>query len=252
MNYAIVGYGRMGRAIDEAAEARGHRRKVVVDRGERGRAIARTIDAARWRGVDVAFEFASAEGARERVTALLKRGIAVVCGTTGWDAAVPEVAQAARAGSTGAVIAPNFSLGMGLFAGLVAEAGKAFARAGGYDPYVLETHHRGKLDAPSGTALWLAGLVAKGGARRVEGMPRGRVPAGAVHVASVRAGHEPGRHEIGFDGPHDVVTLVHAARGRSGFAEGAVRAAEWIAGRRGVHGFDAVCRDLVRGGGGKR
>jgi 4-hydroxy-tetrahydrodipicolinate reductase len=109
---------------------------------------------------------------------------------------------------------------------------------GGYDPWIAEWHHKAKLDAPSGTALTLRTHLGRD-----------------VPIAAVRAGFEPGRHRVGFDGPHDAVTLEHAARGRDGFAAGAVLAAEWLRGRRGVHGFDEVL-DALTGGtkrrGGKR
>ena len=238
MRYALVGYGRMGRAIEAAAGARGHRLVLVVDRGARRRGVVRSVDAARWKGVDVAFEFTEGEGAAERVAALLAAGVAVVCGTTGWRSDDTAFRRAVKGARAGAVIAPNFSIGMSLFGALVKDAAAAFAAAGGYDPYLVEWHHRGKRDAPSGTALRLSRLVADatGG--------EGREPA----IASVRAGHEPGRHLVGFDGPDDTVTLSHAARGRGAFASGAVVAGEWIVGRRGIHGFDEVCRDLVREG----
>jgi 4-hydroxy-tetrahydrodipicolinate reductase len=229
----------MGRVIDAAASARGHRRALVVDRTARGRGVARSVEAARWKGVDLAFEFTEAEGAAERIAHLLAAGVAVVCGTTGWDAGEASIKRAARTGRVGAVIAPNFSVAMGVFAGLVESAAVAFARAGSYDPYVIEAHHRGKRDAPSGTAKRLARAI--GDASR--GSPR------EIPISSVRAGHEPGRHVVGFDGEGDLVTLAHQARGRSSFAEGAVLAAEWVLGRRGTQGFDEVCRDLVRGGG---
>jgi 4-hydroxy-tetrahydrodipicolinate reductase len=237
VRYALVGYGRMGRAVEAQAAARGHERALVVDRSARGRGIARSIEAASWKGVDVAFEFTRGEGAAERVAALLAAGVAVVCGTTGWDADAAAVRKAAAKGRTGAVIAPNFSVAMSVFAALVSQAAAALTRAGTYDPFIVEWHHRAKRDAPSGTAKRLARILSDASGVAAE-----------VPVASVRAGHEPGRHVVGFDGEGDVVTLTHQARGRSAFAEGAVVAAEWIAGRRGIHGFDEVCRDLVRPG----
>ena len=237
MRYALVGYGRMGRAIDAAAAARGHRRALVVDRGARGRGTVRSVESALWKGVDVAFEFTEGEGAAERVLALLAAGVPVVCGTTGWDAAASGLRTAARRARAGAVVAPNFSVAMHVFSTLVAQASAALSRAGAYDPYIVEWHHKAKRDAPSGTARRLAGVVAASFADGVE-----------VPVASVRAGFEPGRHVVGFDGEGDLVTLTHEARGRSAFADGAVIAAEWVRTRRGIHGFDEVCRDLVRAG----
>ena len=235
MNYALVGYGKMGRAIESAAAARGHVCAAIVDRKARGRRVAKTLDAVSWRGVTLAFEFTEPESARRNVLTLLQRGVSVVCGTTGWDAPDPELLRAARASSGGCVIAANFSVGMNIFYATVADAARRFRAAGGYDPWIAEWHHKAKADAPSGTARRLAEIVQ-------DGLP----------IAAVRAGHEPGRHIVGFDGPDDAVTFEHVARGRAGFANGAVLAAEWLrgrSGRRGLHSFDEVLNDLVSGKG---
>jgi len=229
VRYALVGFGKMGRAIDAAAVARGHERALVVDRAAKGRGMARSIDDASWRGIGAAFEFTQAEAAPGHVIALLSRGVPVVCGTTGWDATDAAVRRAARASRAGAVLAPNFSIAMNLFYGLVEQAARRFGAVGTFDPWIAEWHHAAKRDAPSGTAKRLAAIV-----------------GGEAPVVAVRAGHEPGRHVVGFDGPDDLVTLSHAARGRSGFAVGAVVAAEWLRGRRGLHPFEDVIEDLVR------
>ena len=250
MKYALIGYGKMGRAIEAAAEARGHVLTTVVDRVGRGRRVARTIGEAAWRGVAVAFEFTEPDAAKDHVVALLQRGVGVVCGTTGWDASDATVRRAARVSAAAAVIAPNFSVGMNLFYAAVEDAARRYLAVGGYDPWIAEWHHRAKADSPSGTARRLGAIVAAagpGGATVHVGLPGVAIAPGDVHVAAVRAGHQPGRHLVGFDGPHDAVTLEHVARGREGFASGAVLAAEWLRGRRGLHGFEDVLDDLVRG-----
>lgn len=242
MNYALVGYGKMGRAIDEIARSRGHRRAAIVD--PTASEAVRTVEAASWRGVAVAFEFTEPKAARRNVIGLLERGVRVVCGTTGWDPADPAVARAARTGKSAAVVAPNFSIGMSLFYATVEGAARRFLALDDYDAWIAEWHHRAKKDAPSGTARRLAALVGEAASRRAD-----------VPVAAVRSGREPGRHTVGFDGPHDVVTLTHAVRSREGFALGAVCAAEWLARKRGIHGFDEVVLDLTaspRRRGGKR
>lgn len=249
MKYALVGFGKMGRAIDNLAASRGHRRAVVVEPSGRGRGVARTMGAARWRGVDVAFEFTAPAVARDNVLELVRRGIPVVCGTTGWDGGDAEIAGAARRSRAGVLIASNFSVGINVFYRVVALAAREFLAVGEYDPWVLEAHHRGKKDAPSGTARALVQRIADGSRSRhavVEGNPGGAaLPSGAIHVASLRAGHETGRHEVGFDGPYDRITLEHVARDRRAFAHGAVLAAEWLIGRPGVHRFDDVLKDLL-------
>jgi 4-hydroxy-tetrahydrodipicolinate reductase len=138
---------------------------------------------------------------------------------------------------------------MSLFYAVVADAARRFLAVGGFDPWVAEWHHRAKADAPSGTAKRLAAIAAEAAAERAAvcaGLPETALAPGAVHVAAVRAGNQPGRHLVGFDGPDDAVTLEHVARGREGFANGAVLAAEWLRGRRGVHAFEDVVDDLVR------
>lgn len=250
MNYAIVGLGRMGRAIDAAARDRGHRRVAVVDPAARGRGVARSIEPSRLDGVDVAFEFTVPESAEANVVALLRAGVPVVCGTTGWTPG-RAVRAAARDGDAAAVVAPNFSVGMNLFYRVVREAARRYGAIGLHRPYVWEHHHDGKVDAPGGTALALAETVRRADPRRpaiVAGAFEGRLPDGALHVAAVRAGHEPGTHVVGFDGPYDAVRLEHRARGREGFAAGAVLAAEWLTAERrdGVHAFGAVLDELVR------
>lgn len=145
MNYLIVGHGRMGRAIDAIAAARGHRRAGILGAGEapeRGAA-------------DVAFEFTRPEAAPDNVARLLAAGIPAVCGTTGWDPG----SLADPAGGTGWIVAPNFSIGMHLFARVAAEAARTLGRSGLYQPWIHEVHHRGKRDNPSGTALHLAGIL---------------------------------------------------------------------------------------------
>jgi 4-hydroxy-tetrahydrodipicolinate reductase len=239
VNYVIVGYGKMGRAIDVAATARDHSRVALVDRSSRVRGSVRHLADAAIRGTAVAFEFTEPAAAHAHVVELLRRNIGVVCGTTGWDAADPDVRRAAKRSRAGAVIAPNFSVGMNLFYAVVQDAAARYLAVGDYEPWIAEWHHAAKRDTPSGTAKRLAALLRDGGAREVP-------------TAAVRAGREPGRHVVGFDGPHDAIRLEHAARGREGFALGAVLAAEWIRRKRGVHGFDEVLDDLIRGRGRRR
>jgi 4-hydroxy-tetrahydrodipicolinate reductase len=247
VNYAIVGYGRMGRAVDEQASRRGHRRTRVFDPEAEVAEALQAIDAAALGEVDVAFEFSAPSAAPSNVLALLRAGTRVVCGTTGWQPS-GEIERAAQEGESGAVIAPNFSVGMNLFYRLVRQAGRLYGAAGLHQPYLFESHHRGKRDAPSGTARLLASIIMDVDPRLTEvceGNPPGLLPEGALHVSSVRAGNEPGTHTVGFDGEYDKITLTHSARGRAGFALGAVLAAEWIAERQGLHGFADVLESMV-------
>ena len=244
MRYALIGYGRMGRAVDEQARARGHERTAIVDG-----AGAAVPGATELHGARVAFEFTTPDAAERNIRGLLEAGSSVVCGTTGFEPR-PALAEVAEAAGVGLLIAPNFSIGVQLFFRAVGETARAFATLELYDAFVQEEHHRAKLDAPSGTARRLASILLEADPRLervVEGHARGPLPQGALSVVATRAGFEPGTHRVGFDGPHDRVTLEHRARGREGFALGAVLAAEWLVGRRGRHEFDEVLDAIVRG-----
>ncbi|ANM28760.1 hypothetical protein ABI59_02745 [Acidobacteria bacterium Mor1] len=242
MRAYLVGYGKMGRAIETILLERGH---TVAGRLERGEALE--IDPA---AVDVAFEFTEPSQSEANVEALVRAGLRVVCGTTGWSPGRGLRQSVERAG-VGAVIAPNFSLGMNLFYRVLDSAMDVLGGIELYDPYIHEMHHRGKKDAPSGTAHELARRVAArhgGGAEAHPGAAATGLPAGSFHVSATRAGYEPGTHTVGFDGEHDHITLTHQARSRSVFALGAVLAGEWILGRTGVHDFTPVIDALIERG----
>jgi 4-hydroxy-tetrahydrodipicolinate reductase len=253
MKYAIVGYGRMGRAIEGEAARRGHELAAIVDPVAEGAGVLRDVRPAELGGARVAFEFSTPAAARTNVMTLLEAGVPVVCGTTGWSPGGEALRRATQRSGAGAVVAPNFSIGMNLFYAIVRRAAALVAATDLFDPYVVEMHHRAKADAPSGTARRLAAILGEAAPRfgRVQFgfSPDGPVPARAVHLASVRAGHEAGTHTVGFDGEHDQLVLTHRARGRGGFALGAVLAAEWIVDRGGLHGFDDVLEDLTAGKG---
>lgn len=226
LNIAIVGYGKMGHLIERLAEARGHRiaARFDIDNNSDGAGLtAETLS-----GVDVAIEFSTPDTVLSNVHRLVALRVPVVVGTTGWYQQLAAVKAEVEKQQAALVYGANFSLGVNLFFRLVQQAGALFAQYAEYDPYLLEAHHRFKKDAPSGTALVLADQL-----RQSYGE---RTPS----AASIRAGHIPGTHEVGFDSEADTITLTHTARNREGFAAGAVLAAEKIIGKQGVFEFSEL------------
>ena len=215
---ALIGMGKMGRALAALAPERGFRVVAQLDAGQPDFA---GISAASLNGAQVAIEFTTPDAAAANARACAAVGCPVVVGTTGWYAELPAVsAEIERAG--GAILtAPNFSVGVAVFDRVVAEAARLFGALDGFDAHLVETHHAAKKDAPSGTA----GLLA-----RTAEASLGR----AIPITSVRTGHVPGTHEVIFDSPFEQVRLVHEARDRRVFAEGALVAARWLVGRRGA------------------
>jgi 4-hydroxy-tetrahydrodipicolinate reductase len=235
MRVAVVGHGRMGREVEAVLRERGHE-PIVVRRGEAFPAHC-----------PVGIDFTRAEAVPDNVARAMAAGARYVVGTTGWTGLDEVRAAVAKAGG-GLVHAANFSLGVNLFYRIVGPAARLLARFPEYDPYVLERHHRGKKDAPSGTARALAGILAASGGPRRRAAERldGPVPDDAFHVAAVRAGGIVGDHTVGFDAGEDEILLEHRSRTRRGYAQGAVLAAEWIADRTGVHTFEEVVDELLR------
>jgi 4-hydroxy-tetrahydrodipicolinate reductase len=216
---ALIGMGKMGRALAALAPERGFRVVAELDPSHPGYA---GVTRESLRDAKVAIEFTMPAAAPANVRACAAAGCPVVVGTTGWYEQLPAVsAEIERAG--GALLtAPNFSVGVAVFDRVVAEAARLFAQLEGFDAHLIETHHAAKKDAPSGTA----GALAKTASAAL-GRP--------IPVTSVRVGHVPGTHEVVFDAPFEQVRLVHEARDRRVFAEGALVAARWLVGRRGVY-----------------
>jgi 4-hydroxy-tetrahydrodipicolinate reductase len=210
----IVGHGRMGRLVEALCAEHGMAIAGIVDRA----AAARPE---RWPPADVAIDFSTAEAVPVNFPRLAARGIDVVIGTTGWQAHEPPLREIAARHGIGVVAAPNFALGVSLFAALVERAGALLAPHPGFGAWIHELHRAAKRDAPSGTAIALEAALRRSGYDR------------PIDVASTRAGCIPGTHTVGFDAAGETITLTHAARDRTAFARGALEAARWVAGRRG-------------------
>jgi 4-hydroxy-tetrahydrodipicolinate reductase len=228
---AIVGYGKMGKLIEQLAPDYGFEVRAKLD--SRSNARGEGLSPETLRGVEVAVEFTTPEAAPENLRGLAVLGVNAVVGTTGWLEHLPAVRETVAQYQTGLVWAANFSVGVNLFLQTVAQAAAFFAKHLEYEAWGWEIHHSAKKDAPSGTLRKLAEEMRAAGYTR------------SLSLSSNRAGAHAGTHEIGFDSPADTITLRHSARGREGFARGALQAAQWIAGKQGFFEFKDILPDLL-------
>jgi len=216
---AIVGYGKMGKLIEQLAPQSGF--EVALKLDEFNNPKGEGLTAANFQGIDVAIEFSIPAAVPANVEGIAALGVPLVVGTTGWLEHVDQVKASVQRHGTGLVWSPNFSIGVNLFFQLVAEAARLMSEEPVYGAWAWEIHHSQKKDAPSGTLLKLVDAMKKAGYGR------------NIDVGSNRAGAIPGTHEIGFDCAADTITLRHTARSREGFARGALKAAQWVMGKKG-------------------
>ena len=227
MRILLLGHGRMGALVESLAPSYGATIAAVIDERSGERAIA---DGA-FGDVDVAIDFTLADAVPKNLPQLAARRINVVIGTTGWQAHEPAMRAIASDAGMGVLAASNFSLGMNIFQLAVEEASRHFANHPEFGAWIHEAHHVMKKDAPSGTAVTIkTGMERAGFARPID-------------VSSTRAGHVPGTHTVGFDGPSETIELTHTVRDRAVFARGALVAARWLVGKRGWFSL----RDMLGG-----
>lgn len=231
MKVALVGYGKMGRVVEEIAAAKG---VEIVDRFTRSRPL-RADEATRKALAEVAVlvDFSVPEAVADTARAAAELSLPLVIGTTGWQDRLDEVREIVEGSGIGAVRAANFSLGVNVFYRLVEQAAKILSAVHDYDPFIHDWHHRFKQDSPSGTALEIRRRMARYYGKR------------EVPITCQRSGYVPSVHWVGFDSAADTIHLEHRARNRQGLAEGSLLAARWIAGRPGFHDFREVLDDLL-------
>jgi len=216
---AIIGDGKMGQAIRQLAIENGW--KVSAMLGERESANGKGITSGTLGDADVAVEFTQPDAAVANITATLRAGAPIVVGTTGWYDELPEVTRIAKETGTGLLWSSNFSLGVNVMIELARYAGTLMHPLEGFDAHIVETHHSRKKDAPSGTAIAI-------GKAASDALDR------PIPTTSIRTGSVPGTHELIFDGMFEQLSLTHVARDRRVFAEGALQAAAWLIGKKGV------------------
>ncbi len=222
----ILGRGKTGSLVAEVARQRGHEVRVL---GSAENRKAAGLTAAALRDVAVVIDFTTPEAVLDNIAACTRAGKNIVVGTTGWYEGLPKVRELVRQSSIGLLYASNFSVGVNVFFEIAREAAAALRH--NYSGEIMERHHAHKKDAPSGTAIVLQEILRESGGQELE-------------IVSLREGETVGLHEIVLDSHNDTIRLAHDAKSRRGFAEGAVRAAEWLAGRSGFFDFREVWREL--------
>ena len=230
MKLALIGYGAMGQLVANQARSAGDEVGVTLTSKDATRGVEEL--AAELRGHDAAIDFSMAAGVLKNIEACARAGVRVVEGTTGWQAQEREARRLMTQYDGALVYGANFSLGVNLFYRIVTNASLLFASVESYVPFIEEAHHSRKRDAPSGTALRLRALMNDHLKREIP-------------IASTRAGYIPGTHRVGFDSVADQITLTHEARSREGFAAGALLAARWIVGHKGVYEFTEVIDEIL-------
>ena len=255
MNIALIGYGKMGRMIEQIACIQGHTVTVIVEpfaaNVSNGVQTVKTIEQANFNSVDAAIEFTMPDTAAANIIALAEKKIPLVVGTTGWHNRMEEVTAAVEKADSSMLWASNFSVGVNMFYRIAWYAAELANNFSEYDIGGFEAHHNKKMDSPSGTAR----VLAEGALSRIDRKKKivwetinGKPEADELHFPSLRMGSVPGTHSLFFDSSADTIEVMHTARSREGFASGAVRAAEWLRAkdRRGVFTIDDMMDELFK------
>lgn len=261
MRFLLCGYGRMGHEIEAVALQRNHDIVARIDPQAHGAdypSLGAFADATAGAGgttpgnaAEAVIDFALPEGILDRIRYYTENKVPAVVGTTGWEDQREEARRIVERFGAALVWASNFSIGAQLLFRMVAHAAKLAEPFDGYDVFVHEVHHRQKVDSPSGTALSLAERILQNVTRKsriLTETAHRKVEPEELHVTSTRGGLNPGEHRVIFDSPADSIELVHRARNRSGFAMGAVVAAEWVTKKSGFLTIDDLFDDLLEGG----
>ena len=243
MRIALLGYGKMGKMIERIAVSRGHQVVLVVDLDNRADCSVEQL-----RQADVAIEFTTPAVAVDNYKWCMDAGVPVVSGTTGWLDRWEEVVGYCREKGGGFFYASNFSIGVNIFFRLNKYLAKMMDNFRDYKIFIEETHHIHKLDAPSGTAITLAeGIIKNHSAYRSWKLYQGEeLGEDVLPVAAKRIGEVPGIHGVTYKSAVDEIEIRHSAFSREGFAQGAVFAAEFVFGKKGVYGMDDLLSDKLK------
>ncbi len=235
MKIALIGYGKMGKEIEEIAISRGH--EIVFKASEAINSSTVGLDAA-----DVAIEFSQPHAAADNILECFNRNIPVVVGTTGWYGRINEVKDACHEHNGSILYSTNFSIGVNIVFHINEILGKLMNDLDEYDPSILEIHHIHKLDKPSGTAITMAEGILSAVTRKKEWINESSEEAEKLSIVSERTDEVPGTHVISYESAVDKIELTHIAKNRKGFALGAVKGAEWLFGKTGTYSM----RDFLK------
>ena len=242
MNISIIGYGKMGKAIECLAKQRGHNISVIAD-------IGGEIKEINSENTDVAIDFSLPETVVKNVKILAKKKVNVVVGATGWYNKLSQVKKITKETKIGLLWSSNFSIGVNLFFRLTEAAAKLVNKAEEYDIWATEIHHNNKEDSPSGTAKTLEDILLKNIKRKtkvVEEKLDRKIKSNEIHFSSTRGGLVNFGHTIGFDSKADCIKIEHAARNRNGYVLGAVKAAEWLKGKKGYFEMKDFLKQILK------
>lgn len=233
MRIALIGYGKMGKVIERIAKDRGHEIVSIIDVDNYD-----DFDSEAFKSADVAIEFTAPHVALANIRRAFTAGVSVVCGTTGWTDNLPELKKEIDSNGNTLFWSSNFSLGVHVFMAVNKYLAKLMNAFPEYEVEMTEVHHTQKLDAPSGTAITLAEGIFKNLDRKSAWSKEIATDADTIAIKSVREGQVPGIHTIVYESEVDSITITHEAKSREGLALGAVVAAEFTAGKKGLLGMN--------------
>ncbi len=232
MKIALIGYGKMGKMLENLCFQKGYEIVSIIDSSQDK--YKHEIDRDSLNGAELALEFTQPQGLVDRVQALAKCGMNIVIGTSGWYDSIERVQEIAIEYQVGIIYSANFSIGMNIFFQTVDYLSKMMAKIPDYDLYAWEEHHNEKKDRPSGTAKYITSILKDNHSDlRAD-----------FDFESIRAGRKPGTHLVGYDGAFDFIELKHLARERAAFVSGAVKSIDWIAGKRGFYNFSDYFKEI--------
>jgi 4-hydroxy-tetrahydrodipicolinate reductase len=237
MNIALIGYGKMGKEIEQIALERGHKVPLIIDINNQNEFSIENL-----KKIDTAIEFTKPETAINNIRKCFEASTPVVCGTTGWLEHFETIKEECTKGGKTFFYSSNYSLGVNIFFKLNQFLSKIMNNLPQYEVSMEEVHHTQKLDAPSGTAITLANDIINNLDRKTKWQLDAQDSPEALKISAVRRGTVPGIHTIKYDSPVDYIEMTHSAYSRKGFALGAVIAAEFIAGKKGCFSMDDILK----------